>query len=76
MAHHNAWDLGVKTAATLHVVSSTPSIDLAPDTVYFAWEDDVIADPHAIEDGAMAVPDEPGLGVTVEEDAVEAYRID
>jgi L-alanine-DL-glutamate epimerase-like enolase superfamily enzyme len=76
MAHHNAWDLGVKTAAMLHVVSSTPSIDLAPDTVYFAWVDDVIADPHVIEDGSMAVPDEPGLGVTVEEDAVEEYRID
>jgi L-alanine-DL-glutamate epimerase-like enolase superfamily enzyme len=31
---------------------------------------------RSLEDGAMAVPDEPGLGVTVEEDAVEAYRID
>jgi L-alanine-DL-glutamate epimerase-like enolase superfamily enzyme len=76
LSHHCAFDLGIKTAAILHAVSTTPEINLAPDTVYYAWEDDVITDPFVIDDGAMAVPDGPGLGVTVDEAKIERYRID
>ena len=32
--------------------------------------------PLEIVGGAMAVPDGPGLGVTVDEEKVERYRID
>jgi L-alanine-DL-glutamate epimerase-like enolase superfamily enzyme len=76
LAHHCAFDLGVKTAAVLHAVSTTPEINLAPDTVYYAWEDDVIEAPFAVEDGAIAVPDDPGLGVTVDESSVEEHRVE
>ena len=76
LSHHCAFDLGVKTAAVLHAVSSTPAINLAPDTIYYAWEDDIIETPFEIEQGQMTVPDEPGLGVTVDEEKVEQYRID
>lgn len=76
MTHHNAWDLGVKTAAVLHAVSSTPSMDLPPDTIYFTWEDDIIEHPFSIDEGTIAVPDGPGLGVTVDRDAVARYRLD
>jgi L-alanine-DL-glutamate epimerase-like enolase superfamily enzyme len=76
LSHHCAFDLGVKTAAILHAVSSTPAINLAPDTVYYAWEEDVIEDRLEVVDGAIEVPDGPGLGVTVDEEAVERLRYD
>jgi L-alanine-DL-glutamate epimerase-like enolase superfamily enzyme len=75
LAHHNAWDLGVKTAAVLHAVSATPEINLPPDTIYYAWADDVITEPFAVEDGKIPVPDGPGLGITVDEDKVAEYHI-
>ncbi len=76
LSHHCAFDLGVKTAAVLHAVSSTPAINLAPDTVYYAWEDDIIENPFTIEKGRMTVPDKPGLGITVDEEKIEQYRVD
>lgn len=76
LSHHCAFDLGVKTAAILHAVSTTPEVNLAPDTVYYAWEDDIIADPFTVENGQISVPDDPGLGVTVDESKVEEYRIE
>lgn len=75
LAHHNAFDLGIKTAAVLHLVASEPRIDLPPDTIYYAWADDVIAEPFEVEEGSIAVPDGPGLGVEVDEGKLEAYRI-
>jgi L-alanine-DL-glutamate epimerase-like enolase superfamily enzyme len=76
VSHHNAFDLGIKTAAVLHSVSSTPSINLPPDTIYYAWRDDVISEPFEVRNGTIAVPDEPGLGIEVDESKLEQYRID
>ncbi|WP_192498518.1 mandelate racemase/muconate lactonizing enzyme family protein [Halorussus halophilus] len=76
VSHHCGFDLGVKTAAMLHTVASTPGINLPPDSVYYGWNDYVIADPFEVEDGAYPVPDGPGLGVEVDEAKVEQYRVD
>jgi L-alanine-DL-glutamate epimerase-like enolase superfamily enzyme len=73
--HHCAFDLGVRTAAILHTVSSVPGFTLPPDSTYDAWEADVIEDRLPVEDGAIPVPDDPGLGVEVDREAVETYRI-
>jgi L-alanine-DL-glutamate epimerase-like enolase superfamily enzyme len=74
--HHCAFDLGVRTAAVLHAVSGIPGFTLPPDTVYYAWEDDVLTERLAVEDGSIAVPDGPGLGIEVDPAKVERYRID
>ena len=76
VSHHCGFDLGVKTAAMLHTVASTPGINLPPDSVYYAWEDYVIAEPFEVEDGTLPVPNGPGLGVEVDEKKVERYRCD
>ena len=76
LAHHCAFDLGIRTAAILHTVASTPAINLPSDTAYFGWENDVIETPFSIDDGLMEVPDGPGLSVTVDRDAVDRYRQD
>jgi L-alanine-DL-glutamate epimerase-like enolase superfamily enzyme len=72
---HCAHDLGLKTAAMLHVVASTPGFTLANDCTYYGLEDDIITPLHRIERGYMAVPEGPGLGVTVDEKKVAKYRI-
>jgi L-alanine-DL-glutamate epimerase-like enolase superfamily enzyme len=72
---HCAHDLGLKTAAMLHVVASTPNFPLANDCTYYGLEDDIISPLHRIERGFMAVPEAPGLGVTVDEKKVTKYRV-
>jgi L-alanine-DL-glutamate epimerase-like enolase superfamily enzyme len=72
---HCAHDLGLKTAAMLHVVASTPCFRLANDCTYYGLESDVLTMPHRIERGRMRVPEGPGLGVSVDEGLVARYRV-
>jgi L-alanine-DL-glutamate epimerase-like enolase superfamily enzyme len=74
--HHCAFDLGVRTAAMLHAVYSLPGFALPPDSVYGNWEADVVHDPITLTDGALVVPDGPGLGVDVDMDRVREFAID
>lgn len=75
LAHHCAFDLGIRTAAILHAVHGIPGFDLPPDTTYFAWENDILADPFQIEEGSLPVPEESGLGIEVDEDQVHKYHL-
>ena len=43
-------------------------------TASHAYEDDLIEKPHTMQRGLMKVPDGPGLGVALDEDAVARYR--
>jgi L-alanine-DL-glutamate epimerase-like enolase superfamily enzyme len=72
---HCAHDLGLKTAAMLHVVASTPNFPLANDCTYYGLVDDIITPLHRIERGYMELPDAPGLGVNVDEAKVAKYRV-
>jgi L-alanine-DL-glutamate epimerase-like enolase superfamily enzyme len=72
---HCAHDLGLKTAAMLHVVASSPGFTLANDCTYYGLEDDIITPLHRIEGGFMPVPEGPGLGVTVDEAKLAKYRV-
>jgi len=72
---HCAHDLGIKTAAMLHFVASSPGFTLANDCTYYGLESDILTEPHRIESGFMAVPEGPGLGVTVDERKVAKYQV-
>ena len=76
VSHHNGFDLGIKQAAVLHAVATTPGFDVAPDTVYYGWDDYVLEEPLTLSEGSLAVPEGPGLGVAVDESKVERYRTD
>jgi len=75
MTHHCAFDLGVRTAAILHAVTGLPGFELPLDSAYYAWESDVIDSPFTVTNGAIAVPDGPGLSVSVDTAAVEEHAI-
>jgi muconate cycloisomerase len=72
-------ELGVGTAAMIHLALSTPAIDadtypcdiIGP----LFYEDDVLAEPLTISDGSASVHDRPGLGVELDEEKVEKYRM-
>src|SRR6516225_9685115 len=72
---HCAHDLGLKTAAMLHVVASSPGFTLANDCTYYGLEDDIITPLLRIERGFMEVPEAPGLGVSVDERKLAKYRV-
>jgi L-alanine-DL-glutamate epimerase-like enolase superfamily enzyme len=44
-------------------------------SLYLLLENDLIVEPLVVSDGYAKAPAKPGLGVEIDEDAVEKYRI-
>jgi glucarate dehydratase len=75
---HSSAELGVATAARLHLLAATPNQVYAVDHTCWYHADDVIDGGMASlfgtqRDGCMAPPDAPGLGVRLAEDKVAQY---
>ena len=79
------WNSAVGTAAAVQFAASLPdypyAADLLPEPVLFEVDrsenplrDGLLVDPLDPTGGSLDVPQELGLGVTVDEDAVEQYR--
>lgn len=72
LSMHSNSHLGISLAAMTHLAAATPNLTHACDT-HTPWQDgqDVVA-PGALRfiDGAVPVPDGPGLGVELDRDAL------
>jgi L-alanine-DL-glutamate epimerase-like enolase superfamily enzyme len=72
-------ELGVGSAAMIHVALSTPGINAEeyPCDIIgpLFYEDDVLTDPLSISGGAARIHDRPGLGVELDGEKVEKYRV-
>jgi glucarate dehydratase len=66
-------ELGVATAAMLHVGSTLPTFCCAMDSMYHQWRDDVLVTPFVYEGGALTVPTGPGLGVELDREKLGRY---
>lgn len=75
LAMHCAMDLGIKTAAMLHVASAMPVFAYASDSTYYAQEGDILDAPLQIVDGHMEIPQGPGLGIEVDRALLTRYAI-
>jgi L-alanine-DL-glutamate epimerase-like enolase superfamily enzyme len=72
-------ELGIGTAAMIHLALSAPGIDadaypcdiIGP--MFYA--DDVLAEPLPISGGFARLHDRPGLGVELDDEKVEKYRV-
>lgn len=74
ISQHSNSHLGVTMAAMIHVASAIPNLLFASDTHYPWQAQDVIKGGKLpIEDGRMAVPSGPGLGVELEPDKVAQF---
>ncbi|MFP6647420.1 MAG: enolase C-terminal domain-like protein [Candidatus Latescibacterota bacterium] len=67
---------GPGAAMGLHVAACMPHLSQPYDMVGpMAWEHDLTNEPFELEGGALLVPDRPGLGFTLDHDAVNRYLI-
>ncbi|WP_082546984.1 glucarate dehydratase family protein, partial [Rhodococcus sp. Leaf225] len=71
LSMHSNSHLGISLAAMVHLAGATPNLTYACDT-HWPWktEDVVVPGVLRIENGAVAVPTGPGLGVELDEDAL------
>lgn len=74
LSMHSNTHLGISLAAMTHAASVVPNLEYACDS-HRPWQtEDVITEPHRFVDGALAVGDEPGLGVELDRDALAALH--
>jgi muconate cycloisomerase len=72
-------ELGVGSAAMVHLALSTPGIDadtypcdiIGP----MFYEDDVLVEPLSISGGFARPHERPGLGVEIDDKKIEKYRV-
>jgi glucarate dehydratase len=73
LVKHSFGDLGITTAATVHLLAGLPEPTLAHQTHLTLLEHDLLTDSFIFQDGNLTVPHGPGLGVEVDVDAVAHY---
>jgi glucarate dehydratase len=75
VAMHSGAEFGVELAAMLHTAASIPAMTMPGDAHYHFLEDDIIAGGKMkYVNGAIKVPDGPGLGVELDEEKMEKYE--
>lgn len=69
LSMHSNSHLGISLAAMTHLAAATPNLSYDCDT-HYPWQDghDLLIKPLAFEDGAIALPKAPGLGIEVDRD--------
>lgn len=68
-------ETGIGSAAIAHVAASVPQLDWDASITNQYLEDDIVADPVRVVDGAITPPDAPGLGIDVEWPKLDRYRV-
>lgn len=75
VAVHSSGELGIQLATMLHLGAVIPNLSFAADAHYHQLADDIIeGGPMRYEDGAIRVPEGPGLGVKLDREKVREYR--
>ncbi|MYR07807.1 glucarate dehydratase [Gordonia sp. SID5947] len=72
LSMHSNSHLGISLAAMVHLAAATPNLTYACDT-HWPWKTEDVVKPGALSfvDGAVPVPTGPGLGVEIDDDALE-----
>jgi glucarate dehydratase len=74
IAVHSSGELGIQLATMLHLGAVLPNLSFAADAHYHHLTDDVIRGGlMKYEEGCIAVPKGPGLGVELDEDKLRRY---
>ena len=76
MTLHSGGELALSQAAYVHLAASIPNMNLAIDTERDYLSGDIAPDTPALREGRFDVPQGPGLGVTVDIEAVERYAVE
>src|SRR5215510_618678 len=74
VAVHSSGELGIQLSTMLHLGAVIPNLSFAADAHYHHLTDDVIAGGlMKYENGSIAVPDGPGLGVKLDREKLAKY---
>jgi len=74
--HGSGNDLGIMEASYLHACAATKNATLTSDIFgEFCRENDLLVEPIEIKNGLAKVPTKPGLGVEIDDSALEKYKI-
>ena len=76
--HSSPGELGIATAAQLHLATATPNFLEPVDSAYTKMlppSEDIITEQFVYHDGALKAPDGPGLGVEIDEDKLQRAKL-
>ncbi|MDE0434225.1 MAG: mandelate racemase/muconate lactonizing enzyme family protein [Bryobacterales bacterium] len=65
---------GINQVFQAHQAAAFPGIEYTISVTHML-EDDFVAEPFEMREGFYEVPTKPGLGITLDEDAVDKYRV-
>lgn len=65
----------ISAAATLLAACASPVLDWGVNMTHVYLAEDLVRDPLSLENGTIALRPAPGLGVTVDEDAVRRFTV-
>jgi muconate cycloisomerase len=63
------------SAAAIHLACAVPSVDWGVSLTHFYLAEDLVRQPLPLRDGEVKLPQGPGLGVEIDEAAVEKFRL-
>jgi glucarate dehydratase len=72
---HSTEELGIGTAALLHLVTSTSNFLTPNDSAYHHLADDIISNRFNYNEGCLNVPDRNGLGVDLDMEKLKKYHL-
>ncbi len=73
----HGWNTALGVAADLQMAAAFPDVDLVEFIGGSAYVDGILAEPFVLdEDGWLAIPDRPGLGVTIDRGKLARYTPD
>lgn len=74
IAVHSSGELGIQLATMLHLGAVLPNLTFTADAHYHHLCDDIIiGGPMTYENGALRIPDAPGLGVELDREKLKRY---
>ncbi|MCP4383727.1 MAG: mandelate racemase, partial [Hyphomicrobiales bacterium] len=74
VAVHSSGELGIQLASMLHLGVTLPNLSFAADAHYHHVTDDIIkGGKFTYKNGAIKLPDGPGLGIEIDRDKVSQY---
>jgi len=66
----------IASAATIHLACAVPAVDWGVSLTHFYLAEDLVRESPLLRDGLVSLPTKPGLGVDVDESAVERFRVE
>jgi len=71
---HSGSELGISQSANIQLAMNLPNVSLAIDSMYPNQNGEIIRTPHEFDHGAFRATSGPGLGVELDESAMERFQ--